>query len=152
MSEASIKIRMEVELRRSPPQTFDFHAETPEWRELGGWGSNGEFLSNVRTLPKRLRFAPSTQTSPSLKSQPQNLSAISCSEPLCNKARQTAKLNKLNRLARSDGGRPDKRRQKYRSLNLTHLLYVCGSVHHSIIHIENSTRFHTVLKYYFIFI
>jgi hypothetical protein len=29
---------------------------------------------------------------------------------------------------------------------------VCGSVHHSIIYIENPTRCHSVSKFYFIFI
>jgi len=36
--------------------------------------------------------------------------------------------------------------------NMKNKLDVCGSVHHSIIHIENPTRCHSVSKFYFIFI
>jgi len=32
------------------------------------------------------------------------------------------------------------------------ILDVCGSMHHSIIHIENPTRCNSVSKFYFIFI
>jgi hypothetical protein len=75
------------------PQTFDDPVETPEWVDLRSGRAN-RGLSSVGTLLERLQFAPPRQTSPYFKSQPQNLSNISCSEhiqysPTYSKAKQT---------------------------------------------------------------